>query len=100
MWQYHVLLTYFDGAPKRTIYDNLKTLVESLFVDKQRQLNRRFLPLANYYQHEPVACTPAWGWEKGQAVNQLGNVREWLFAPTPRLQDFAEWAQVFGVEKR
>ena len=43
------LLTYFDGAPKRTIYDNLKTLVESLFVDKQRQLNRRFLPLANYY---------------------------------------------------
>lgn len=82
--------SYFDGVPKRIIYDNLKTVVDTIFVGKERQFNRRFLTLANHYLFEPVACTPASGWEKGQVENQIGNVREWLFTPTPRFQDFAE----------
>lgn len=57
---------------------------------KVRQFNRRFLALANHYLFEPVACTPAAGWEKGQVENQVGNVREWLFCPRPRFADFAE----------
>ena len=36
-----------------------------------------------------MACTPAAGWEKGQVENQVGNVREWLFTPTPRFADLA-----------
>jgi transposase len=82
--------TYFDGVPKRIIYDNLKAVVDTIFVGKERQFNRRFLTLANHYLFEPVACTPASGWEKGQVENQVGNVREWLFTPTPRFQDFTE----------
>ncbi len=82
--------THFGGAPKRIIYDNLKTVVDAIFVGKERQFNRRFLTLANHYLFEPVACTPASGWEKGQVENQVGNVREWLFTPTPRFKDFAE----------
>jgi len=82
--------TYFDGVPKRIIYDNLKTVVDTIFAGKERQFNRRFLTLANHYLFEPVACTPASGWEKGQVENQVGNVREWLFTPTPRFKDFAE----------
>jgi transposase len=82
--------TYFDGVPKRIIYDNLKAVVDTIFVGKERQFNRRFLTLANHYLFEPVACTPASGWEKGQVENQVGNVREWLFTPTPRFKDFAE----------
>ena len=39
---------------------------------------------ASHYLFEPVACTPASGWEKGQVENQVGNIREWLFTPTPR----------------
>lgn len=81
--------THFGGAPKRIIYDNLKTVVDAIFVGKERQFNRRFLTLANHYLFEPVACTPASGWEKGQVENQVGNVREWLFTPTPRFKDFA-----------
>jgi hypothetical protein len=70
------------------IYDNLKTVVDAVFTGKERQFNRRFLALANHYLFEPVACTPASGWEKGQVENQVGNIREWLFTPTPRFADF------------
>lgn len=82
--------SYFGGVPKRIIYDNLKTVVDAIFVGKDRQFNRRFLTLANHYLFEPVACTPESGWEKGQVENQVGNVREWLFTPTPRFAGFAE----------
>jgi hypothetical protein len=50
--------------------------------------------LANHYLFEPVACTPASGWEKGQVENQVGNIREWLFTPLARFADFRalnEW---------
>jgi len=82
--------TCFGGVPKRMIYDNLKTVVDAIFAGKERQFNRRFLTLANHYMFEPVACTPESGWEKGQVENQVGNVREWLFTPTPRFESFAE----------
>lgn len=81
---------FLGGTPKRMVYDNLKTVVDAIFVGKERQFNRRFLTLANHYMFEPVACTPASGWEKGQVENQVGNIREWLFTPTPKFADFAE----------
>ncbi len=81
---------HFGGVPKRMMYDNPKTIVDAIFAGKARQFNRRFLALANHYLFEPVACTPESGWEKGQVENQVGNVREWLFTPTPRFKDFAE----------
>ena len=57
---------------------------------EKRRFNRRFLTLANHYLFEPVACTPESGWEKGQVENQVGNIREWLFTPTPKFADFTE----------
>lgn len=81
---------FFGGVPQRMIYDHLKTVVETIFVGKERQFNRRFLALANYYLFEPVACTPASGWEKGQVENQVGHIREWLFTPRLRFAGFTE----------
>ena len=81
---------FFGGAPARLIYDNLKTVVDTVLTGKERQFNRRFLCLANHYLFEPVACTPASGWEKGQVENQVGNVREWLFTPLARFASFVE----------
>ena len=78
------------GIPQRGIYDNMKTAVETVFVGKERQYNRRFLQMCSHYLIEPVACTPASGWEKGQVENQVGNVREWLFTPKVRCADLAE----------
>ncbi|WP_419613903.1 IS21 family transposase, partial [Thiolapillus sp.] len=82
--------TFWGGIPQRMIYDNPRTLVDAVKVGKARRFNRQFLALANHYLFEPVACTPASGWEKGQVENQVGNVREWLFSPRPRFKDLAE----------
>lgn len=81
---------FFGGVPERMIYDNPKTVVDAIFAGKVRQFNRRFLALASHYLFEPVACTPASGWEKGQVENQVGNMREWLFVPRLRFADLAE----------
>jgi hypothetical protein len=80
----------WGGIPKRGIYDNLKTAVELIFTGKERKYNRRFLQMASHYLIEPVACTAAAGWEKGQVENQVGHVRETLFTPRIRCQDLAE----------
>ena len=61
----------------------MKTAVETVFIGKERQYNRRFLQMCSHYLIEPVACTPASGWEKGQVENQVNLVRERFF--TPRL---------------
>ena len=85
---------FFGGVPERMIYDNLKAVVETIFTGKERLFNRRFMVLANHYLFEPVACTPASGWEKGQVENQVGNIREWLFTPLARFSSFEalnEW---------
>jgi transposase len=62
----------FKGTRGRGIYDNMKTAVETIFVGKDHLYNRRFLQMCGHYQIDPVACTPASGWEKGQVENQVG----------------------------
>ena len=43
-----------------------KTAVDAIFVGRERAYNRRFQQMCSHYLVEPVACTPASGWEKGQ----------------------------------
>jgi transposase len=80
----------FKGACVRGIYDNMKTAVETIFVGKERQYNRRFLQMCSHYLVDPVACTPASGWEKGQVENQVGLVRERFFTPRLRFKTLDE----------
>ncbi len=81
---------FFKGACRRGIYDNMKTAVETVFVGKDRLYNRRFLQMCSHYLVEPVACTPASGWEKGQVENQVGLVRERFFTPRLRFKSYDE----------
>src|ERR1700730_10225343 len=81
---------FFKGACGRGVYDNMKTAVETIFVGKDRQYNRRFLQMCSHHLVEPVACTPASGWEKGQVENQVGNLRDQLFLPKPRGKSLVE----------
>jgi transposase len=81
---------FFKGACTRGIYDNMKTAVETIFVGKERAYNRRFVQMCGHYLVEPVACTPASGWEKGQVENQVGLVRERFFTPRLRVKSYAE----------
>ena len=68
----------------------MKTAVETIFVGKERAYNRRFLQMCGHYLVEPVACTPASGWEKGQVENQVGLVRERFFTPRLRVKSYDE----------
>jgi transposase len=81
---------FFKGACTRGIYDNMKTAVETVFVGKDRQYNRRFLQMCAHHLVDPVACTPAAGWEKGQVENQVGLVRERFFTPRLRFKTYDE----------
>ena len=80
----------FKGTCSRGIYDNMKTAVETIFVGKDRRYNRRFLQMCSHYLVDPVACTPASGWEKGQVENQVGLVRERFFTPRLRFKKLDE----------
>jgi transposase len=79
---------FFKGACARGIYDNMKTAVDAIFVGKDRQYNRRFLQMCSHHLVEPVACTPASGWEKGQVENQVGVARERFFTPRLRFKSY------------
>ncbi len=84
---------FFDGLPKKMIYDNPKPIVNSILQGKHREFNRRFLSLMNHYLIEPIACTPAAGWEKGQVERQVGIMRQRLFVPRSTFADLNELNQ-------
>jgi transposase len=88
--------SFFGGSCRRGIYDNLKTVVTKILQGKGRIFNSRFLQLASHYLFEPVACTPASGWEKGQVENQVSFIRKRLFTPRRKFADIDalnEWLQ-------
>ena len=81
---------FFGGSCRKGIYDNLKTAVTKVLMGKDRQFNRRFLNMASHYLFEPVACTPAAGWEKGQVESQVKFIRHRLFVPRLKFADIDE----------
>jgi Mu transposase, C-terminal domain len=94
---------FFKGACTRGIYDNMKTAVEAVFLGKERLYNRvrqclsdhwrsigSLLQMCSHYLVQPVACTPASGWEKGQVENQVGLIRERFFTPRLRVKSLDE----------
>jgi hypothetical protein len=81
---------FFRGACRRGIYDNMKTAVETIFIGKDRQYNRRFLQMCSHHLVDSVTCTPASGWEKDQVENQVGLVRERFFTPRLRVKTYDE----------
>ncbi len=80
----------FGGITARGIYDNMKTAVDTVFLGKERAFNRRFLLMSDHYGFNPVACTPAAGWEKGQVEKQVGTARERFFKPRLHFQTLEE----------
>jgi len=79
-------------ADRKPLIDepHLKTAVDAIFIGKDRLYNRRFLQMCSHYLIDPVACTPASGWEKGQVENQVGLVRERFFTPRLRFKNLDE----------
>ena len=72
---------FYGGVCRRVIIDNPKTMVAFIGRGKERVFHPRFLALMSHYAVEPVACTPASGWEKGQVESQVKTLRGQIFAP-------------------
>ena len=81
---------FFEGTPLRGIYDNPKTIVKEIGKGKERVFNDGFLAMMNHFLIEPIACTPAAGWEKGQVERQVQTLRKRLFLPMLAFNSFSE----------
>lgn len=79
----------FGGVPARGIYDNMRTAVDRVGRGKERQINIRFLAMANHYVFEPEFCNPASGWEKGQVEKNVRDARPRLWQQMPDFPDLA-----------
>lgn len=73
---------FLGGTCKRGIYDNMKSAVTTIKSGKDRDFNESFLGMMNHFMIEPVACTPASAWEKGQVERQVRTLRKRFFEPT------------------
>jgi transposase len=81
---------FFSGVCHKGIYDNMKTAVKTVLLGKQREFNKRFLQMCSHYLFEPIACTPASGWEKGQVENQVSTGRLNFFTPLISVESLEE----------
>lgn len=79
----------FGGVPERGIYDNMKTAVDRVGRGKERQVNIRFLAMANHYVFGPEFCNPAAGWEKGQVEKNVQDSRHQILQEMPDFPDLA-----------
>ena len=77
------------GVPERGIYDNMKTAVDRVGRGKAREVNIRFLAMANHYVFEPEFCNPAAGWEKGQVEKNVRDSRHQMLHGMPNFPDLA-----------
>lgn len=81
---------FLKGSCRKGIYDNMKTAVKTVLLGKEREWNPRFLQMCSHHLFEPIACTPASGWEKGQVENQVGTGRCNFFTPLVKVAKLEE----------
>ncbi len=86
-------LKFFKGGCRKGIYDNMKTAVQTVLLGKDRKFNARFLKMCSHHLFEPIACTPASGWEKGQVENQVDTGRCNFFTPLVKVESLDELNQ-------
>ena len=89
---------FVEGVTLRALIDNMKTAITTILRGKERDFNRRYEELSSHYLFEPVACTPAAEWEKGQVENQVGTARRRLFTPRRHAEDLAGLNEALAVE--
>jgi transposase len=78
---------FYQGVPQRVLIDNPRTMIKRIGKGKEREFHPRFLALMNHYLIDPVACTPASGWEKGQVERQVHYLRKEIFTPMLKFDD-------------
>jgi hypothetical protein len=82
-----MLVEWMAGC--RGMRNNMKTAVDLVGRGKARQVNIRFLAMANHYVFEPDFCNPAAGWEKGQVEKNVRDSRHQMLQGMPDFPDLA-----------
>lgn len=91
---------YFNGIPRRCIYDNLSSAVRRV-VYRGRTLTNRFQALVSHYLFEPCFTRVGEGHDKGGVESRGKGIRLQHFVPIPRgdsLREISE-ASLREIEK-
>lgn len=80
---------YFEGAPKRMIFDNAKVAVKEGF-GVHAKVQDRYKALAAHYAFQCDFCNIAAGHEKGLVEGMVGWVRRNILVPIPRVESIDE----------
>lgn len=83
-------LRFFGGGCVNGIYDNMSTAVDAILPGKERKFNKGFSQMCSHHLVNPIACTKAAGWEKGQVENLVKEGRAYSFKPRLEVADFNE----------
>jgi len=83
---------YFNGIPKRVIFDNAKVAVKEGFGLYAKPQNA-YLSFSAHYAFDLDFCNPAKGNEKGLVENLVGYSRRNFLVPVPRLKNIDELNQ-------
>lgn len=81
---------FFNGVPKRIIFDNAKVAVKEGLGAYVKQENERYKQLKAHYLFNTSYCNPRSGHEKGLVENLVGYVRRNTLVPMPRLTTLDE----------
>jgi transposase len=81
---------FFDGVPKRILYDNARTSVAQITGSRSRRLTDGFLQLQSHYLFDERFCRVGRANEKGVVEGIVKYARLNYFVPVPQVQDFEE----------
>ena len=80
---------FFEGAPKRLIFDNAKVAVKEGF-GVHAKVQDRYKALAAHYAFQCEFCNIAAGHEKGLVEGLVGWIRRNILVPIPRVETIDE----------
>lgn len=82
-------LEYFNGAPRKVIFDNAKVAVKEGF-GVHAKIQARYAALSAHYAFKPEFCNIASGHEKGLVEGLVGWIRRNILVPIPRVETIEE----------
>lgn len=88
------IFKYFQGVPKKIIFDNAKVAVKSGFGAHAVQ-QEEYAKLSAHYGFEPIFCNVASGNEKGLVEGLVGLIRRNTCSPVPRVESLDELNKIF-----
>src|SRR6202451_3168888 len=81
---------YFEGVPRRILYDNTKIAVAKILGGEERQKTRAFSELQSHYLFEEKFGRPGKGNDKGKVEGLVGYARRNFMVPIPRVGSWEE----------